>query len=33
MDKTHDKAVKMRDREPRGKVLDIPAGTNILKTV
>ena len=30
MDKTHDKVVGMMDREPRGKVLDIPTGTGIL---
>ena len=30
MDKTHDKVVEMMDREPRGKVLDIPTGTGIL---
>ncbi|HUL37332.1 MAG TPA: class I SAM-dependent methyltransferase [Thermodesulfobacteriota bacterium] len=30
MDKTHDKVIGMMDREPRGKVLDIPTGTGIL---
>ena len=28
--KTYDKVVEMMDREPRGKVLDIPTGTGIL---
>lgn len=30
MDKTHDKVIEMMDREPRGKVLDVPTGTGII---
>jgi len=30
MDKTHNKVVDMMDREPRGKLLDIPTGTGVL---
>jgi hypothetical protein len=33
MNKTHDKVVEPMDREPRGKVLDIPTGTGILDSM
>ncbi len=27
---THDKVVEMMEKEPRGKVLDVPTGTGVL---